>query len=88
MSQSTALTFFRLSASFCFSVSNSKLTFSRPSFVWLQKRLGGGLQTACPAGIWKATALVFTAVNTCLDTQEILVAEPFLCQAMSLASQQ
>lgn len=73
----SALTFFLVSAIFCFSVSWLKLTFSLPTFRWLQKRFGGGLQTCCPAGIWKATALAFTAVSTCLDSYDSLLAELF-----------
>lgn len=70
-----ALTFFLASAIFCFSASWFKLTFSLPTFSWLQKRFGGGLQTCCPVGIWKATALAFTAVNTCLDSYDLLLVE-------------
>lgn len=71
----SALTFFLASAIFCFSASWFKLTFSLPTFCWLQKRFGGGLQTCCPAGIWKATALAFTAVDTCLDSYDSLLVE-------------
>ena len=48
------------------------LMFSLSELVWSQKRFGGGLQTSCPVGMWKATALVaLLAVSAFLQPSEL-----------------
>ena len=49
--------------------------FSLPFFVWLQNLLGGGLQTVCSTGMWKATALVLLDVNAWLQSLDSLLVE-------------
>ena len=63
------------------------LMFSLPDFVWLQNRFGGGLQTGCPAGMWKATALVLFAVNACLHPLESLLVESIFGVVRSVVSE-
>ena len=49
--------------------------FSLPFFVWLQNLLGGGLQTACSTGMWKAITLVLLDVNAWLQPLDSLLVE-------------
>ena len=49
--------------------------FSLPFFVWLQNLLGGGLQTVCSTGMWKAMALVLLDVNAWLQSLDSLLVE-------------
>ena len=51
------------------------LMFSLPFFVWLQNLLGGGLQTVCSTGMWKAMALVLLDVNAWLQSLDSLLVE-------------
>ena len=73
--QFKVLTFFRRSAISCFSAILSMLMFSLPFFVWLQNLLGGGLQTACSTGMWKAITLVLLDVNAWLQPLDSLLVE-------------
>ena len=52
------------------------LIFSLSDLSLSQKRFGGGLQTGCPMGMWKATALAaLLAVNAFLQPCESLMVE-------------
>ena len=52
------------------------LIFSLSDLTRSQNRLGGGLQTGCSTGIWKATALVaLLVVNAFLLPFESVVVE-------------